>query len=134
MITQYPVPDQSYSFDQITPGPDGALWFTTGRADSIARAPACALGFTASFASGTLTMNFNLGIDTPATFKIVLLNSSGPFAQPFTQTIPAVVPPQPFSMNWSPFPNLGTIKVRPELGTAPGQGLCAEWTTVDTAQ
>jgi hypothetical protein len=78
-------------------------------------------------------MNFDLGIDTPATFDIVLFNSTGPFATPFSKSIPAVVPPKAFTLNWSPFPNLGTIQVRPELGSGPGQGLCAEWMTVNTA-
>ena len=80
------------------------------------------------------TMNFNVGTDTPATFDIVLSNSTGPFAVPFSTAIPAVDRPEPFTMSWSPFPNLGTIEVRVELGTGLGQGLCAEWTTVNTAQ
>ena len=84
----------------------------------MSHAPACGLGFSANFASGTLTMNFNLGINTPATFNIVLLDANGPFAHPFSQAIPAVAPPHAFSMNWSPFPNKGTITVRPELPCA----------------
>ena len=53
-------------------------------------------------------MNFNLGINTPATFAIELLNSSGPIGTPFSHAIPAVVPPKAFTVNWSPFPSLGT--------------------------
>jgi hypothetical protein len=102
--------------------------------NNIGRVPACALGFSASFANSTLSMNFNLGIDTPATFNIVLRDSTGPFAKPFSKAIPAVVPPQAFTMNWPNFPNRGHITVRPTLTAGPGQPVCAEWTTVDTAQ
>jgi len=133
VITQFPVPTDGNPA-WITPGPDGALWFTQQGGNKVSRAPACGLGFSASFAGSTLAMNFNLGTSTPATFDVVLINSTGPFAAPFSDAIPAIVPPTTFTMNWSPFPNLGTITVRPELGTGPGQGLCAEWTTVNTAQ
>ena len=133
VITQFPVPTGGNPA-WITPGPDGALWFTQQGGNKVSRAPACGLGFSASLANSTLTMNFNLGTSTPATFDIVLINSTGPFAVPFSKAIPAIVPPQAFTLNWTPFPNLGTIRVRLELGSAPGQGLCAEWTTVNTAQ
>ena len=132
VIVEYPAPT-TFSFPQwITAGPDGALWFTESDGNKIARAPACGLGFSASFANSTLTMNFVLGTSTPATFDIVLLDANGPFAVPFSRSIPAVVPPRAFSMNWSPFPNKGAIMVRPQLGSEPGQGLCSEWTKMNT--
>lgn len=133
VITEYPVPNGGEFFTGgITAGPDGALW--VAGSGKIARAPACGLGFSASFAAGTLTMNFNLGIDIPATFSIVLLNSTGSLGAPYSRAIPAVVPPKAFTQNWSSFPNLGTITVRPELGKSANQDYCAEWTTVNTAQ
>jgi hypothetical protein len=92
------------------------------------------LGFSATFAGGTLSMNFNLGTSVPATFDIALLSGGVPTAQPFSRAIPAVVPPQAFSMHWNSFPDIGTITVSPKLDSAPGQGLCAEWATVDTSQ
>jgi len=79
-------------------------------------------------------MNFDLGIDVPATFSIVLKNAQGAIGTPFSKAIPAIVPPRAFTMNWSPFPNLGNVTVVPQLSASPGQPLCAEWTTVDTAQ
>jgi streptogramin lyase len=134
VITTYALSFPSSTPHGITAGPDGALWFVDWFNSLIDRAPACGLGFGASFAGGALTMNFNLGINTPAIFDIVLLNSKGPFAKPFSRSIQPRVPPKAFTMIWAPFPNLGTIAVRPALGSAPGQGLCAEWTTVNTAQ
>ena len=136
VITAYPVTAATEGW-RITTGPDGALWFTGHYNSAIGRAPACGLGVSATFANSTLTMNFNLGINTPATFAIHLRDASGPFAEPFTKNIPAVVPPQPFTMTWNGFPNLGEVTVQPTLATQPGGaglGLCSEWTTVNTAQ
>jgi virginiamycin B lyase len=118
----------------IASGPDGALWFTDTIGDKIGRAPACGIGFSASFAAGTLTMNFDLGIDTPATFDIELSNAGGPIGQPFSQAITAVVPPLPFTINWNDFPSEGSVTVRPTLKSAPGHPICSEWATVDTGQ
>ena len=117
----------------ITVGPDGAPWFTELDGNKIARASACGLGFSASFSGTTLTLNFNLGIDTSATFNIFLENSTGPFAEPFSKAISAVVPPHSFAMDWTSFPNLGMITVQPVLASGPGQPICSEWTMVDTA-
>jgi len=137
VITEYSVPTIGATPDGITVGPDGAIWFTESSAGKIGRAPACGLGFSTSFANSTLTMNFNLGIDTPATFAIHLRDASGPFGEPFLKAIPAVVPPQAFTMTWSSFPNLGKVTVEPSLATQPGGaglGLCSEWATVNMAQ
>jgi hypothetical protein len=116
VVTEYPAHSTP---DGITAGPDGALWMVD-EVTGITRAPACGLGFSASFAAGTLTMNFNLGVDTPATFNIILHNASGPFGEPFSKAIPAVVPPHAFTMTWSSFPNLGEVTVEPTLATQPG--------------
>jgi virginiamycin B lyase len=134
VITTYPLALPLSTPHGITAGPDGALWFVDWFNSVIGKAPACGLGFNASFAAGTLTMNFNLGIDTPANFDIVLVNSTGPFEKPFSRAISAEVPPTAFTMTWKSFPNLGTIKVRSALGSGPGQGYCAEWSTVNTTQ
>ena len=77
-------------------------------------------------------MNFNLAIDTAATFNILLHTSTG-VSKPFSRAISAVVPPQAFTMNWSSFPNLGNVTVQPVLTAGPGQAICSEWTTVNTA-
>jgi virginiamycin B lyase len=76
LITEYPVPEVTEAW-RIAAGPDGALWFTGNFSAEIGRAPDCGLGFSASFANSTLTMNFNLGIDTPATFNILLHSKAG---------------------------------------------------------
>ena len=93
----------------ITAGPDGALWFTSGSPRFIGRAPACALGFTASLSGATLKMSFDLGIDTPANFNILLLDATGGLiGEPFSRTISPVVPPAAFSLTWSNLQNRGT--------------------------
>ena len=130
VITEYRVPGKAEPYG-IATGPDGALWFTE-LADYIGRAPACGLGFRASFANGTLTMNFDLGINTPANFSIHLRDASGPFAVPFSSAIPAVAPSQPITINWNPIPNKGAVTVVPQLANAAGEGICAEWHTVNT--
>jgi hypothetical protein len=118
----------------ITTGPDGYLW--TVAANEILRTPACGLGFSASFSSGTLTMNYSLGINMPANFSIILKHGGVTFAMPFSQNIPAIVPPQAFTMTWDSVPDLGEATVEPILSTQPGGAelaLCTEWTAVNTA-
>jgi hypothetical protein len=137
LITQFPVPANVYGTWWMAVGSDGALWLTAFYNTVIARAPVCALGFSAGFAEGALTMNFDLGIDTPATFSIHLRNANGPIGDPFSENIPAVAPPHAFTMSWSSFPDLGEVTVQPTLAAQPGGqsglGLCSEWTTVNTA-
>jgi len=136
VITEFPAPTDG-SLNGIATGPDGALWITREAffprsGSGIWRIPACGPGFSASFSGSTLTMNFNLGIDTPATFNILLYSSAG-VSRPFSRAIPAVVPPQSFTMNWT-LPDLGSVTVQPVLTAGPGGAICSQWTTVDTAQ
>jgi virginiamycin B lyase len=137
VVTVYPVPTASSNPFGITAGPDGALWFTEGYGgDKIARAPACGLGFSATFTNDTLTMHFHLAIDTPATFSVLLHTPTG-VLKLFSQAIGATVPPKAFTRTWRSVPNIGIITVEPVLAAGTGgsgQGLCAEWTTVNTAQ
>jgi streptogramin lyase len=136
-VTQFPVPSGTYGPSGIAAGPDGALWFGTyfiNTPSQIQRAPACALGFSASFGGDALTMNFNLGIDTPATLNVFLHTPAG-VTKPYSHEIPATVPPRTFSVVLSPFPDLGTVTIEPTLSTDPGGaglGLCGEWATVNT--
>jgi virginiamycin B lyase len=138
VITEFPVPNDG-SLGGIAAGPDGALWSTiTGfelSIDSdILRTPACALGLSASFNGTTLTLNFDLGIDTPAAFNILLKNSAGTtIGDLLSKEIPGAVPPQAFSIEWDSFPNLGEVTVLPVLGSGSGQPICSEWSTVNTA-
>src|SRR5262249_39300868 len=118
----------------ITAGPAGAGGVSGVLSNKIGRAPACGLGFSPRLANNTLPVNYNLGIDTPAGFMIHFFHASGPVNHPITQQIPAVVPPQTFSLSKSNFPNEGNVTVVSELAMGPGQPLCAEWTAVNTAQ
>jgi hypothetical protein len=119
----------------ITAGPDGALWFTEPGANSIGRAPACALGLSASFASGTLTMSFDLGIDTPATWFGGLEYGADIVTPLWSRSIPAVVPPAPFTLTLeSGIPSESLLWVVSGLETEPGQGICLEEVAVDTTQ
>lgn len=138
VFTVFQTPEKYAQFEGIAGGPDGNVWFTTDglndgyRIASVARVPACALGFSASFADSTLTMNFNLGIAEPAIFNILLKDASGTVV-PFSKSIRAVVPPQALTMTWRDIPDLGMVTVEPELTAGSGQPLCGEWTTVNTA-
>jgi virginiamycin B lyase len=131
-ITQYP-PQVAGFLNGITAGPDGGLWFASSVHDRIGRAPACGLGFGARFADGTLSMKFDLGIDTPATFDILIHTASG-VGRPFSREIPAVAPPRAFNMIWNGLPNLGDVTVEAVLTAGAGQAVCAEWNGVNTAQ
>ena len=132
VFTEYPIPQGNEFPQSVGAGPDGALWFT--EAGHIGRAPACGLGFSASIADSTLTMNFDLGTAVPAIFDIHLRQGGVTIGTPYSHMIPAIVPPKPFTIAWSDFPNLGTVTVEPQLIAPPGQALCAEWQHVNTAQ
>jgi hypothetical protein len=77
-------------------------------------------------------MNFYLGIDTPATLNILLHSANG-VARPFSEEVPAVVPPRPFTSSWSDVPDLGDVTVQAVLTAGAGQAICSEWNGVDTA-
>jgi streptogramin lyase len=132
LITEYPV--KSLQPWGITTGPDGALWFAEFNNSNIGRAPDCALALTANYSSGALTMNYDLGIDTPATFDIILHGPSGPIGEPFSKNIDAVIPPHAFTMTWTTVPNVGNVTVQAILQTGAGQPICSQWATVNTAQ
>jgi virginiamycin B lyase len=136
LITEFPVPaSSSASFDDvigISNGPDLGLWFTVSDTMLVGRAPECALGFSASYTGSTLSMSFDLGVDTPANFEVLLTTSAGT-SKPISRQIPAVAPPHPFTISFPNFKNHGQVKVEPVISSASGQALCAEWTTVNTA-
>jgi hypothetical protein len=133
LITEYPVPGQGLGPGFIAGGTTG-LWFTEWEANQIGRAPACGLGFSASFASRTLTLNFELGITTPAIWYGTLTTSTGVAKQLWSYTIPAKVPPAPVTLTYGPgFPNLGEVTIVAGLETAAGTDLCYETATANTA-
>jgi len=132
VITEYTVLTAvSYPIG-ITAGPDGALWFTEYYGNNIGRAPACGLGFSASFTNGTLTMNFDLGISTPATWYANVTSAAGT-KQLWSKPIPAVIPPTPLTLMFGPdFPDEGNVTIVSGLQTAPNEGLCYETAAVNT--
>jgi hypothetical protein len=102
----------------ITTGPDGALWFTESGGNNIARAPACGLGLSAGFANGALTMSFSLGTSTPANWFGSLQVDTGGERQLWFKSIPAVVPPDSFTVTLGPgFANLGEVTIVSGLET-----------------
>jgi len=118
----------------IAAGPDGAMWLTQYQTNEIIRVPACGLGLSTSFANGTLTMTFDLGITTPATFNILLRDAKGSFAEPFSKAIQPAVPPKPFSMQWTGIAGRGPVTVQAVLTGGPGDAICSESQTVNTGQ
>ena len=128
VATRYPVPgSRLYG---VAAGPDGGLWLTENFSGKIARAaPACGLGLVASFASGMLTVGFDLGIDTPAIWSMVV---QGALSQ--SQAIPAVAPPQAFSFSFNTAPGRTHATVESALSDASGQTICSEWVTVQTVK
>jgi virginiamycin B lyase len=130
VITEY---GTAYTHPQsIAGGPDGDIWFAQ-YGDRIGKAKACGLGLSATFSGDTLTMNFDLGIDTAATLNVILKNASGPIGEPISEPIGPVIPPKPFTREWHNVPNLGSLTVQATLSAGSGHALCSEWTTVNTA-
>ncbi|HUO29439.1 MAG TPA: hypothetical protein VMU80_09490 [Bryobacteraceae bacterium] len=131
LVTEFPLPHARAFPSGITTGFDGALWFTLWNLESMGHAPVCALGFNASYASGTLTMSFDLGIDTPATLDIILHGPAGTIGEPFGLALEPVRPPYSFTMKWASVPAVGEVTVQPVLQGTSG-AICSEWTTVNT--
>ncbi|MGO4883154.1 MAG: hypothetical protein ACLP59_20375 [Bryobacteraceae bacterium] len=131
ILTEYAT---AYIYPQnIASGPHGDLWFTE-YGNNIGRARDCGLGFSATLAGRTLTMNFDLGIDVAATLNVLLRDSSGPIGEPYSQAMGPVAPPQEFTKEWHNVPNLGELTVQATLTAGPGKAICSEWISVNTAQ
>jgi hypothetical protein len=129
VITEYPAPNPG----AITTGPNGALWFTNYYGNKIESAPACGLGFSASFAGSTLTMNFDLGTSIPATWYANLVTSTAGVKQLWSRPMPAIVTPTPVTLTFGPgFPEEGPVTIVSGLQIAPNEGLCYETATVNT--
>lgn len=129
VATAYPTPTYGSEVQDVAKVPDGDLWFTEFGGNKIGRAPACGLGLSASYADSTLTMKFDLGIDTPGNWS---LSAGGDIGQ--IAAIPATVPPQAFRIDWSPFPGSGDVVVTSALSDHSGHTICSEWVTVNTGE
>jgi sugar lactone lactonase YvrE len=130
VFTEFPLPSKTFSLGPIIAGPDGNLWFTVDPV-AMVRAPACGLGFRASLSGSTLTMNFDLGIDTPASFDVEFLTSTKT-VQSVPIPIPRVVPPHPFTLTRTNLPDVGEFTVVSSLMDSSGTTVCSEWTTSTT--
>jgi hypothetical protein len=122
-------------FGGIAAGPDGGIWFTNslqefrGGKNYVSRAPACALGLSATISGAAPDTKFDLGIDRPAHFSILLGDAIG-----LGQSVPPVVLPRAFILHWDAAAFSGDVPVKSELSTSGGEAVCAEWTTVKAAQ
>ena len=77
VVVEYPLPTASSFPNGITTGPDGVLWLVENNAGKIAGASACGIGLNVSLADSTLTINFDVGITTDATWRAWLVDGSG---------------------------------------------------------
>jgi hypothetical protein len=128
LVTEYPVPHPFHpgsSLNGIAAGPDHMAWFTDAGHNAIGQAPACGLGLSAGYAKGVVTVNFELGIDRPATWTVEVGKTSR------TRKIGAVAPPRVFTLHFKA-PAAGSVRVQSKLTDPSGHVLCSEWTTVDT--
>ena len=133
VFTQYPVPATGVPWG-IAMGPDASLWLTDWAASqgsgSILRALACGLGLNVSYASGTLTMNFDLSIMLKATWSAWLVNGIGETAL-WSEPIDATHPPRPFTFTRSVSPE-GNVGVLSALSGSGGSFLCTDFQIVNT--
>ncbi len=131
VVTIYKIPGEDLYPQDITAGPDGNMWWP--QSGEFGHAPACGVGFSATYTAPTLTMNFDLGLNTSGIFR-VLLKSSGKTKVLFEKSGPPVVPPETFSLHASNLGDLGTSTIYASLLSTSGQMLCEQWTTVDITQ
>lgn len=111
----------------IAPGSFG-LWFTGVYPSQIGHVPACGLGLSGNLADNSVTLNFDLGIDAPAIFRLEVRGAVT------TKPIPPVVPPHAFSIEWGPIGSASRATVESSLSDPSGEVSCEEWTTVSTGQ
>ena len=92
----------------------------------------CALELTPTYTSGTLNLNFTLGIASPATWNFWIVVQTAT-ARVWSVAIPAVNPSVNVNVPIPGFPHVGVIGL---LTTTTGaQGIqCSDWDTVDTGQ
>ena len=95
-----------------------------------AKGTTCVLTQDHSYTSGTLNMDFNLGLSTPATWNVYL--SVANVAVPlFSIPLPTIDPPISAPLSIPGFPDLGGIGVLTTLTTPVNGIICSDWLTVD---
>jgi virginiamycin B lyase len=130
VVTEYPLPTASSFPTGITTGPDGGLWLVENDAANIARATACGIGLSLSFANGTLTVNFDVGITTPALWRARVVTGTGAKGL-LKKTIQPRVRPRASHRTLNDFPSQGNVGVFSTLAS-PNGIICSDWQTVNT--
>ena len=91
----------------------------------------CTLLLDLAYASGTLTLDFGLGTQTPVTWTVWLAVQA--FTIPlWSVQVPVVATAVSFDVPFSPFPQIGTVAIQSTL-TTPADGIrCSAFETIDT--
>ncbi len=131
VVTEYSLPSASSFPTGISTGSDGALWLVENSAGNIARATACGIGVNLSLSSGTLTINFDVGITTAATWRGWLVTGSGA-RELFEKEIKPLVPPRTVTDTLTDFSSQGDIEVFSSLSSASGV-FCSDGQILDIA-
>lgn len=119
VVTEYSLPTASSFPSGIATGPDGALWLVENSAGNIARASACGIGLSLSLANDTLTINYDVGITTGATWRAWLVTGSGA-THLFERSLEPVVPPRAVTEKLTDFTSQGNVAVSSTLSSTNG--------------
>ncbi|MGA2738978.1 MAG: hypothetical protein ABSG65_16190 [Bryobacteraceae bacterium] len=117
----------------------GALYSTTqiggtyddGTVYEVALPESCTLTDTLTYSSGTLTMNFEIGTPTAATWNAWLVSGST-FESIFSLSQPKTEPPADVTQTQAVPADSGTVGILSTLSTATGGITCSSWETVNT--
>ena len=130
VVTEYPLPTANSFPTGIATGPDGALWLVENSAGKIARATACGIGLNVSYANSTLSISFDVGITTAATWRAWLV-TGGDATKLFEKQIKSLVPPRAVTDTLMNFSSRGNVGVFSTLSSANGI-TCSEEQMLDT--
>jgi virginiamycin B lyase len=118
-VIEYPLPSASSFPTGITAGPDGGLWLVENNAGKVARATACGVGLGLSLANSTLTINFEVGLTTTATWRAWVVSGSGG-NRLFSKSVGPLVPPRTTADTLTNFSDPGDVEVFSTLSSATG--------------
>jgi virginiamycin B lyase len=116
---EYPLPTASSFPTGIATGSDGGLWLVENNAGNIARATACGIGLSLSLENSTLTVNFDVGITTAATWRAWLVTGDGG-RRLFKKPVGPLVPPRAVADTLPDFSSQGDVEVFSTLSSATG--------------
>lgn len=92
----------------------------------------CTMNVNLSYASGTFTMNLEIGTTTPRTWNLWFVYGANKQALLVSAPLPAVTPTVSFPISF-PLPSLGGVGVLTTLATASEGIACSDFKTVSTA-